>query len=62
MTLDEWRKTEGRSLTWIANEIGVSIKHLSAVKAGKANGSNQLWTSIERVTGGKVTREQADAE
>jgi len=56
MTLKEWLKSEGRSLTWFAEHggTGISYQRLSGICSGRIEPRLMEVSSIFDATGGKV--------
>ena len=55
MTLKEWLKKHGRKQTWMAEQLGISVVHMSRVATGAVLPSRDLIYRIEDATEGAVT-------
>lgn len=54
MTLKGWLKEHGRKQTWMAEQLGISVVHMSRVATGAALPSRDLIYRIEDLTEGAV--------
>lgn len=52
--LAPWIKASGKTLTHIAEDLGISVQHVSNLLHGHTKPSRELAVAIERATGGVV--------
>ena len=48
--LAEWLRTAARTQTWLASELGVSVKHVNEIVHGRTGFSPELAVKIAAVT------------
>jgi transcriptional regulator with XRE-family HTH domain len=55
MRLADWLKENGRTATWLAEQVGRDQSFITRVKNGSAMPSIEVAAAIQRVTSGQVT-------
>ncbi|GJD59817.1 helix-turn-helix domain-containing protein [Methylobacterium dankookense] len=55
MRLSDWLKQNGKTVAWLAEQVGRDRSFLTRVKNGEAKPSVDVAAAIQRVTGGAVT-------
>ncbi|WP_456015378.1 helix-turn-helix transcriptional regulator [Methylorubrum populi] len=55
MRLSDWLKANGRTATWLAEQVGRDQSFITRIKNGRAMPSIEVAAAIQRVTGGSVT-------
>lgn len=55
MRLSDWLKENGRTATWLAEQVGRDQSFITRVKNGTAMPSIEVAAAIQRVTGGLMT-------